>query len=331
MWLKKFIVMRKYKQRFRIIVLAFLLVPFIGASQTNNDAITAYNEGAQLINSDPANAIKAFEKCINLCDAIGTEADETRMLAETQLPGLHYKIAMELYKQKKLAEAIDRFEKTGALAEKYNNSQITKKVNKVVPQLYMIQGNSQMKQNPQEALKNLNKATEMNPALTKAFLAKGLIYKDLDDETNMKVSLDKTIEVGFAHNDIKTATQAEKMLRNFYFNKAVKAIQVENITEAEAGFKSTIEYGSKESIVYYQLGKIYNVKKQYEIAVQTLNRAVEFEKGGDEEKAKIFYEIGNSYLGLGKNSEACNAYKKALFGDYAEGAKYQIEEVLKCN
>ncbi len=331
MCLKKFIVMRKYKQRFWIIVLAFLLVPFFGISQTNNDAIAAYNEGAQLIISDPANAIKAFDKCINLCDAIGADADETRILAETKLPGLHYKIAMESYKQKKWEEAIERFKKAGEIADKYNNSNILAKANKAIPQLYMTLGNSQMKQNPQEALKNLNKATEMNPALTKAFLAKGLIYKNLDDEANMKASLVKTIEVGFAHNDTKTANQAEQMLRNFYFNKAVKALQVENITEAEASFKSAIEFGSKESMVYYQLGKIYNAKKQYEIAVQTLKRAVGFEKGGDEEKAKIFYEMGNSYLGLGKNSEACNAYKKALFGEYAEGAKYQIEEVLKCN
>jgi len=41
--------------------------------------------------------------------------------------------------------------------------------------------------------------------------------------------------------------------------------------------------------------------------------------------------MGNAYIGLGNTSEACIAFKKALFGDYAEGAKYQIEEVLKCN
>ena len=323
--------MRKYKQLLLIIVSTLILVPFSGISQTKNDAISAYNEGAQLIKSDPGGAIEAFNKCIKLCDAVGDEAEETRVLAETQLPGLHYKIAMESYKQKKIEEAIEKFQKTGEVAEKYNNSNILAKVNNIVPQLYMVLGNSLMKQNPQEALENLDKAIELNPNLAKAYLSKGLIYKGLGDDTNMKASLSKTIEVGFASNDIKTADQAEQVLRTFYFNKAVISLQAENMAEAEAGFKRAIEYGSKNPTVYFQLGKIYNSNKQYELAVKTFKRAEEFEQGGDAEKAGIFYEMGNAYIGLGNNGEACNAFKKAIYGDYAEGAKYQINEVLKCN
>jgi len=323
--------MRKYKQLFLIVVSAFILVPFTGISQTKNDAISAYNEGAQLIKSDPGGAIEAFNKCIKLCDAVGDEAEETRMLAETQLPGLFYKIAMESYKQKKIKEAIEKFKKTGEIADKYNNSNILAKVNKIVPQLYMVLGNSLMKQNPQEALENLDKAVELNPNLTKAYLSKGLIYKGLGDEANMKASLSKTIEVGFTSNDIKTADQAEQVLRTFYFNKAVTSLQAKNMVEAEASFKSAVEYGSKNPTVYFQLGKIYNSNKQFELAVKTFKRAEEFENGGDVEKAGIFYEMGIGYIGLDNNSEACIAFKKAMFGDYAEGAKYQIEVVLKCN
>jgi len=238
---------------------------------------------------------------------------------------------MESYKQKKMEEAIKRFIETEEIAKKYNNSSIQAKANKIVPQLYMVLGNSLMKQNPQEALKNLDKAVELNPNLTKAYLSKGLIYKELGDEVNMKASLSKTIEVGFASNDIKTANTAEQVLRTYYFNNAVKSLQAGNMTEAEAGFKSSVEYGSENPTVYFQLGKIYNSKKEYELAVKTLKRAEGFEKGGDVEKAGIFYEMGNAYIGLGNTSEACIAFKKALFGDYAEGAKYQIEEVLKCN
>jgi len=323
--------MMKYKQLFLIIVSAFILVPFTGISQTNNDAISAYNEGAQLIKSDPAGAILAFNKCIKLCDAVGAEAEDTRVLAETQLPGLHYKIAMESYKQKKIEEAIEKFKETEEIAEKFNNSSIQAKASKVIPQLYMVLGNSLMKQNPQEALKNLDKAVELNPNLAKVYLSKGLIYKGLGDEANMKVSLSKTIEVGFASNDIKTANTAEQVLRTYFFNKAVTSLQAGNMAEAEAGFKSSVEFGSKDPTVYFQLGKIYNTNKQYELAIKTLKRAEEFENGGDVERAGIFYEMGNAYIGMDNNSEACNAFKKALFGDYAEGAKYQIEEVLKCN
>ena len=91
----------KQKQLFLIIVSVFILVPFTGISQINNDAISAYNEGAQLIKSDPSGAIEAFNKCIKLCDAVGDEAEETRVLAETQLPGLYYKIAWNRISRKK--------------------------------------------------------------------------------------------------------------------------------------------------------------------------------------------------------------------------------------
>lgn len=323
--------MRKIKKVFFITASILVLVPFIAMSQTKNDAISAYNEGAQLIKSDPAGAMAAFKKCIEICEAVGEEATDTRVMAETKLPGLQYKLAMESYKQKKMAEAIEKFEEAEDLATKYKNDKILEKTKKVIPQLYMVVGNSQMKQDLQEALKNLNKATELDPNLTKAYLSKGLIYKKLGDEENMKAALTKTIELGFARNAIKTATQAEKVLKNYYFNKAVKAVKEGNMDEAEASFKSSVEYGSENPIVYTQLGKIYNSKKEYDLALKNLTRALEFEQGGDEKKAGIYYEIGNAYMGLGNNTEACNSFKKAMFGDYTESAKYQIEEVLKCN
>lgn len=323
--------MKKFKQVFFITASFIIMISAAGISQTKNDAVTAYNDGAQLIKSDPQGAMEAFNKCIELCNAVGAEADETKVLAETRLPSLQYKIAMESYKEKKLTEAIEKFEKAGEMAGKYKNDQILAKTKKVIPQLYMVVGNSLMKQDPQKALENLDKALQLDPNMAKAYLSKGLIYKGLGDEANMEEALSKTIETGYAHNDIKTAKKAEQVMETFYFNKAVKAVQTGNTDEAQTGFNKTVELGTKNPTVYYQLGKIHNSKKEYDLAVKSLKRALEFEKGGSEEKAGIYFEMGNAYLGAGDSTKACNSYKKALFGNYVESAKYQIEQVLKCD
>ena len=55
-----------------------------------------------------------------------------------------------------------------------------------------------------------------------------------------------------------------------------------------------------------------------------------FADAGTTKDAKIYYELGNSYLGKGDNTAACDAYTKANKGDYAEAAKYQMEHVVKC-
>ena len=48
------------------------------------------------------------------------------------------------------------------------------------------------------------------------------------------------------------------------------------------------------------------------------------------QQAKYYYELGNAFVGKSDNEAACDAYKNAMFGAYAENAKYQVETVLKC-
>ena len=89
--------------------------------------------------------------------------------------------------------------------------------------------------------------------------------------------------------------------------------------------------GVRNTDIYYQLAVIYNKQSKWDAAIEAGNKALElFGDAGTTKDARIYYELGNSYYGKSDNIAACDAYKKAAKGDYEALAKYQIEQVLKC-
>ncbi len=324
-------VTKSWKLGKKWISILLMLITLTGYAQTKVDAITAYNEGVQLLQSSAAEALVAFEKCIGICKTLGEEGDETRALAEIQIPKLHYSMAREEMQAKNYEEAIAKFNLAIQSAEEYNDTKVKESAEKLVPQLHYIVGNAYSKNGGfEKAHENYDKAIEYDPQYTKAYLGKGLAYREQDDFENMKTILDKVIEVGFNTNDMKSVETAEKVMQNTYFNAAVKALTAQNMEEAEEALKLTIDYGNQSVDAYYQLAKIYNLKQQYAEAIVKINKAIEYEAGGDEEKAKLYYELATSYVGQGNTDAACEAYKKALYGAYEENARYQIEHALKC-
>ena len=91
-------------------LILFVALPFSVMSQTLKEAVDAYNEGAALMKTDPAGAIKAFEKCASISEQLGEEGTETKTNAEKQLPTLYYTVAMNTYKTKDYSGAIKGFD-----------------------------------------------------------------------------------------------------------------------------------------------------------------------------------------------------------------------------
>ena len=89
----------------------------------------------------------------------------------------------------------------------------------------------------------------------------------------------QVIEVGLNTNDLKSVETAEKVLQNTYFNAAVRALSEQKMEEAEEALKLTIDYGNESVDAFYQLGKIYNTKKQFNEAVSAIRNLPESEWG----------------------------------------------------
>lgn len=232
---------------------------------------------------------------------------------------------------KNYEEAIEKFNLAIESAEKYGDSKVKEGSEKLLPQLHYILGNSFSKSKEfEKAHANYDMAIEYNPVYTKAFLGKGLVYREQEDLENMTATLEKVVELGLNSNDQQTVETAEKVLQNTYFNAAVIALSAQNMEEAEEALIKTIDYGNQSVDAYFQLARIFNSKQNFTEAINKVNKAIELETGDDVEKAKLYYELATSYVGLGDTTAACDAYKKASYGAYAENAKYQIEQVLKC-
>ena len=314
-----------------LVLVMLFSISITGFSQSMKEAVDAFNEGASLTKSNPDGAIKAFEKCIGISEKLGDEGKDTKEKAEQQLPLLYYTVALNSYKKKDFDAAISGLNEAKAVADKYGNQEISAKSEKIVPQFYYAKGSSEYKNKDYDAaLASLDKAAELNPKYAKPYLVKATIYKAQNDTENMLMACDKAIEVG-ASGDKKTAESAEKLAKNTMFNDAVAAIGAKNWDEAETSLKKSIEYGNDTPDVHYQLGKVYVAQKKWDPAITSLNTAVQGDQGDAVAKAKYYYELGNAFVGKGDNTSACDSFKKAQHGEYAQNAKYQIETVLKCN
>ena len=324
--------MANYKNYITLfLVFGFLATAFTLKSQTKNDAIEVYNLGVQLVTEDVGEAIKTFNDCLEICNNIGFEGEEIKLQIVEKLPGLYYQNAMSLYKEKKMSEAFSAFEETLTMAEKYEDPATKDLTQNILSQFYNSRGNSFYRNEDYEnALASYDKALELNPKFAKPYLYKSLIYKKTEDEENFVLSINTAIEIAQEINDSKTLADTKKTGRDYFLVKGSKALEAKSYQEAVDLLSKSLIYDDKNTGIYFRMAVAYNYLSKWDEAIDAGNKALEFEEEDNGKTAKIYFELGNAYLGKGDNDSACNAYKNASYGAYEEAAKYQIEHVLKC-
>lgn len=307
----------------------FLMVNRL-SGQTLNDAIAEFNLGVELVTSDPESAILYFEKCIEICDNLGEEAAEIREKAVSQVPKVYYNVAMTYFREKNYDKAITEFENTAGAADKYGDSETGNKARMAIPQLYWAKGNDLLRDGDNTgAIANYDKAIELSPRYARAYLHKGLALKELNELMDMKDALLKAIEL--SGKDEKTRTTAEGQMRVNFYNASVLAFENKELEKAEEYLNISAEYGNTITDIYLKLGESFNDKGQYSRAIEYLTMGLQLESGDATAKAGFHFHLGNAYKAMNNVAKACESYKNALHGDYLENAKYQIEQVLKCN
>lgn len=303
------------------------------SAQTATEAVDALKDGvAKSQAKDYLGAIESFKQCISIYDELGESENENRTTAVTQIPNMQYKYAIGLYKEEKYDESIAAFETLKEYSATYNDAKMAKKANSTIPKLYYAKGADLLKaEDYTAALEALDKSIELDPKYPMSYVRKAQVYKDQTDEPNFKEAIDNAINAAVAKKDTKSEETAKQLAGNFYLVAGANAVKAEKYSDAEKYFNTLMEYKDADADIYYQLAVIYNKQLKWDAAIEAGNKALElFGDAGTTKDAKIYYELGNAYLGKGDNSLACDAYKKAAKGDYEASAKYQIEQVLKC-
>jgi len=302
-------------------------------AQTATEAVDALKDGvAKSQAKDYLGAVESFTKCVNIYDEIGETENPNRASAVAQIPSMQQKYAMSLYKAKKYDESVAAFEILKEYATTYEDAKMVKRANSTIPKLYYAKGADLLKSKDYAgAIKALDKSLELDPKYPMSYVRKAQVYKDQNDESNFKTSVDGAITAAVAKKDTKTEGTAKRLAGSFYLKAGAGAVKAEKYADAEKYFNTLMEYKEADTDIYFQLAVIYNKQSKWEKAIEAGNKALElFKDAGTTKDAKIYYELGNSYYGKGDNTAACDAYTKANKGDYAEAAKYQMEHVVKC-
>ncbi len=316
------------------IILLSALSLFLGLQvqgQSLKDAIDAYNTGLDLKETDIRASIASFEKSIEIASLLGAEGEEVKEQAEIQIPGLHFDMAMAQYRERNIPEAISGFEETIVVADQYNDPNTKRRSESVLHQLYAIQANTLFRENEnEEALALFDKALAINPQHARSHLGKGLVYRRLEDAENFKASMDLALETALMTNEEQIAQTAESTARDFFLVRAVRSKGENNLEQAIDFLSTSLSYDESFPETHFLLATIYNEQRRYQDAVNSAQRAIDLFDGNKDETAKIFFELGKAYEGLGDTTRACAAYSDAAYGNYEASAKYQMEHVLKC-
>ena len=319
-----------------ISALSFAMFVFLSVSvnaQTINEVIEAFNAAAEEVNTGNfETAISKFEDCIDLATQLGDEGDEMKDRAEGQIPALYYKLATTAYKEKDYEGAITRFEETVAASEQYGNEDLKAKSLKYLPSLHNAVGNRKYKEgNYEAAMTHFDKAIEYKPDYAKAYFGKGQVYQKQGDTENMLATLEKTIELSNAAGDEKTAKVASQKVRDHYYSIGRLAVKEDDYQTAVENLTRALEYDAEFSEPYYLLSVMYNKEMSYDKAADNAEKALLYDETEPQLKARIYYELGNAYVGLVEYDKACEAFANALYDPYTNTVKHKMENVLNCD
>jgi tetratricopeptide (TPR) repeat protein len=111
-------------------------------------------------------------------------------------------------------------------------------------------------------------------------------------------------------------------------NDGVELYNEQKFTDAEVNFKKGTEKNPESFEAKFNLGDAYYKQQRYDEAIKTFQSAMANAKT-DEQKAKIFHNVGNSLLKAQKIKESIGAYKEALkLNPNDQETKYNLSYAL---
>lgn len=324
-----------------LLTIFMLASVMVNAQSSLTDAINAYNEAQGLAQSDEfVNAISKYKEAITIAEELGTEGQDIKDRSEKAIPKLYFAKAAAAYKGFQSAKtvesldvAISEFDEAREVGGTSGDTQVQSRARGVLAQLYYQKGTMLFKREDfAGADAALNNAIQTNANYAKAYYQKGLVHKkdepeDLDGIMNW---FDQAITVGTNVNDGTVVRQATESAHAELLFRGAKAIEQGQNSNAIEILKLSLEYNSESSDSYYRLAEASNKLGNRDNAIRYANQALSFEKGGNTDKAKIYYELGLAHQAKNDKGNACEALKKASYGSFRAPAEHKIEFELKC-
>jgi tetratricopeptide (TPR) repeat protein len=320
----------KGKSIIRFAILMVFLPGFYGVAfaQDLNQATTVYNSALPLIKNDPGAAITSLKNCIDLCGKIGSTADSVKMAAQSKLPGAYFNLGTNQARNKEIVKAIDTFKEAVKLSQEFNTPEVLESSNSALVRLYYMQGNTLLVQKDLAGAQGfLDQAFALEPDNSTVWLVQSYLYKEANNDADFEKAIDKCISVSKNPNESKQAQQAGM---KYFLGKGSKAVNGGKFAEGAGLIEKAVKYDTINKDAMFYLAKAYNGIENWDKAIEAANKGISIEEDVPEKEAKYYFELGNALKGKNDKPGACEAFKKAQFGQFAENAKYEIEVDLKC-
>ncbi len=316
---------------FRFVLAGFtglFLLSGNGVSQDINEAKTMYNIALQTMKGDPAEAIKTLQICIDLCDKIGAPADSVKMVANSKFAETYFNLGYKQASSKDLIAAEATFKTAIEYGEKTNNAEVLKRSNAALGQIYYMQAETTRGQ------KDLVRAQELisqslvkDSTSTKALMVQAYIFRDGNMADEFEATLAKINRFAKNGNETKMANQSGL---KFFLAAGSKAVNSSNFEDGLIALEKALKYDNANKDLFFYLSKAYNGLKLWDKALEAANKGIELEEDVPEKEAKFWFEVGTAFAGKEDKTNACESFKKAMYGQFVEPAKYEIEVALKC-
>lgn len=323
--------------RILISMLCLGLMFAAGRAQSLEEARQLYNDGgAAAGGGDLQTAIDKFTACLDMCQTLqkdeeDADVEDLQTTVEKALPVLYYQFCTEKLKDKDIKGGLELAYKAKEAAEEYGDDDTRDKVNAIIPQIHYAIGASYYKnENLDKSLAEMEKAIKVDSNYSKAYYLEAVIYKKQGNDDKLVETAKKGIAAAKAENDAKTEQNLTNLVSTHFLKKGNDAKDAGKYDEAIVNLKKSLIFDSENSTTYFLLTTVYDSKKEWDNVIESANEGLKYEQGNEDAKARFYYELGNAYYGKGDNSAACDAYSKAAVGSFLQNAKYQMEQVVKC-
>lgn len=331
--------MKDFKRLFFIAV--FALGSIAVQAQDNSAAITAYNEALELAQAkDYQAAIDKYQEAISIAEGLGADGNDIKQRSEKAIPRLYFSKAVAAYNTFKgspsipnLDAAVAEFDEARTVGDESGDTEIRDRARGVLAQLHYQKATMLFKREDfAGADEALNKAIETNANYAKAYYQKGLVHKKTNsgDLEGIIGWFDRAIAVGEQVNDGGVVRQATESAHAELLFRGSKSIEQGQNTGAIELLRRSLDYNSGSSDSYYRLAEASNKLGNRDDAITYANQALNYEQGGNTDKAKIYFELGVAYQAKNDKGQACDALKSASYGSFRAPSEHKMEFELKC-
>ena len=222
------------------LIVAAALMTLAASAQDLGQATETYNNAAGLIQADKAAAVKGFKEALKMAEACPEDADGQRNAlienCKKNIVNFTLSIAKDQLKDKEYDKAYDQLKLTLEEAAKYDDADVVKEVNELIPTVYVAKGNQLLRdKDALGAVDAYQKALELDPANGKAAL-------NLGQAQSMAGNADAAEEAFKMALNLGEEKAASKQLSKLFLKKANAAYKSGNYKAAYDNAKSSVDY-----------------------------------------------------------------------------------------